>query len=165
MLNKVFLIGNLTRDPEVRYLPSGTALTEFDLAVNRRFKGREGDQKEETVFIRIVTWSKLAEICGQYLKKGRQVLVEGRLKQDTWEAKDGSGKRSRIDIVAETVQFLGSPSSKEDRSGGGHGSSRPTQSPGPPRDQGGAAGPERTSEPDTGAGGFDQGGTEDDLPF
>lgn len=111
MLNKVFLIGNLTRDPDVRYLPSGTALTEFDLAVNRRFKDRNGEMKEDTLFIRITTWARTAEICAEYLKKGSRILVEGRLKQDTWEAKDGSGKRSRITVVGENVQFMDPKSS------------------------------------------------------
>ena len=87
-LNKVLLIGNLTRDPEVRYLPSGTAVAEFDIAVNRRFKNREGELQKETLFIRTASFGRTAEFCGEYLKKGRRVYVEGRLRLDSWEAKD-----------------------------------------------------------------------------
>lgn len=106
-LNKVFLVGNLTRDPEVRYLPqTGSAVTEFDIAVSRSYKDKSNEKREETMFIRVTTFSKLAEICGEYLKKGRAVFVEGRLKQDAWEAKDGTGKRTRISVVANAVQFF-----------------------------------------------------------
>lgn len=103
-LNKVLLIGNLTRDPEVRYLPSGTAVAEFDIGVNRRFKNREGEFQKETLFIRISSFGRTAEFCGEYLKKGRRVYVEGRLRSDSWEAKDGT-KRTRIGVVAERIQF------------------------------------------------------------
>jgi single-strand DNA-binding protein len=103
-LNKVLLIGNLTRDPEVRYLPSGSAVAEFDIGVNRRFKNREGELKEETLFIRIQSYGRTAEFCGEYLKKGRRVYVEGRLRSDSWEAKDGT-RRTRIGVVADRIQF------------------------------------------------------------
>ena len=103
-LNKVLLIGNLTRDPEVRYLPSGTAVAEFDIGVNRRFKNREGELQKETLFMRISSFGRTAEFCGEYLKKGRRVYVEGRLRSDSWEAKDGT-KRTRISVVAERIQF------------------------------------------------------------
>lgn len=103
-LNKVFLIGNLTRDPEVRYLPSGSAVAEFDIGVNRRFKNREGELKEETLFIRIQSYGRTAEFCGEYLKKGRRICVEGRLRSDSWEAKDGT-RRTRIGVVADRIQF------------------------------------------------------------
>jgi single-strand DNA-binding protein len=103
-MNKVFLIGNLTRDPDIRYIPSGTAVSEFDIAVNRRYKNKNGEAKDETAFINIETWGKTAEFCSQYLKKGRRIFVEGRLRQDSWEAQDGT-KRQRIRVVAERVQF------------------------------------------------------------
>ena len=105
-LNKVFLMGNLTADPELRYTPSGTAVADLRLAVNRRFTSKEGEQKEETLFVDVVVWQRQAENCSQYLSKGRSVMVEGRLKLDSWENQQGE-KRSRLRVVAENVQFLG----------------------------------------------------------
>ncbi len=109
-LNKVLLAGNLTRDPEVRYTPSRMPVAEFGLAINRRYKSASGELKEETVFVSITAWSKQAELCEQYLKKGASVLVEGRLKFDEWE-KDGK-KFTKLSVVAERIQFL-------DKKGGG----------------------------------------------
>src|SRR3989338_2507185 len=105
-LNKVFLIGNLTRDPELRYTPNGTAVANLGLAVNRRFKDSSGELKEEVCFLTVTVWDKQAEACCQYLKKGRPVFVEGVLQSRFWETKDGE-KRSAIDVRAERVQFLG----------------------------------------------------------
>lgn len=105
-LNKVLLIGNLTRDPELRYTPSGMAVTNLGLAVNRKFKNKNGELKEETCFITVVSWGKQAEVCNQYLQKGRPVCVEGRLQSRSWETKDGQ-KRNTIEVQAERVQFLG----------------------------------------------------------
>jgi single-strand DNA-binding protein len=110
-LNKVFLLGNLTRDPELRYVPSGTAVANFSVAVNRTYKDNTGEKKEDTSFIRIVVWGRMAEICGEYLTKGRSVLVEGRLKSRSWEGPDGQ-KRSALDVVATNVQFLGAKGEK-----------------------------------------------------
>ena len=108
-LNKVLLIGNLTRDPQLRYLPSGTAVAEFGIAINRRYKGQDGQQKEEVCFVDITTMGRQAETCSQYLSKGRPALIEGRLQFDQWEAQDGQ-KRSKLKVFAERVQFLGSRS-------------------------------------------------------
>ncbi len=105
-MNKVFLMGNLTRDPELRYVPSGSAVVNFSVAVNRTYKDNAGERKEDTSFLRVVVWGKMAEICGEYLTKGRQVLVEGRLKSRTWETPEGQ-KRNAVDVVATSVQFLG----------------------------------------------------------
>lgn len=105
-LNRVFLIGNLTRDPEMRYLPSGQSVTTFSIAVNRSYQTPQGEKKEEVNFIRIVTWAKRAEICNQYLKKGSPVFVEGRLQTRSWEAQDGT-KKNMTEVVASNVQFLG----------------------------------------------------------
>ncbi|RKY42364.1 MAG: single-stranded DNA-binding protein [Candidatus Makaraimicrobium thalassicum] len=113
-LNKVFLLGNLTRDPELRYVPSGTAVANFTVAVNRVYKDNAGEKKEDVSFIRVVVWGKMAEVCGEYLTKGRSVLVEGRLKSRAWEGQDGQ-KRSALDVVATNVQFVGS---RGDRSQG-----------------------------------------------
>lgn len=104
-LNKVLLMGNLTRDPELRYLPSGQPVTSFSLAMNRTFNSQTGEKKEEVTYVRVVVWAKLAEICNEYLKKGSPVFVEGRLQSRSWEAQDGS-KRSTIEVVAQNVQFL-----------------------------------------------------------
>ena len=112
-INKVFLMGNLTRDPEVRYLQSGTAVSDFDIAVNRKYRDRSGEMKEETLFIRIVAWERNAEFCGEYLKKGRRILVEGRLRLDQWEGKDGT-KRSRMEVVAERFYFVDSKAQSEE---------------------------------------------------
>lgn len=104
-LNKVFLIGNLTRDPELRYTPSGVAVVNLRLAVNRRYRDKAGEQKEEVCFITVAAWDKQAEVCNQYLSKGRSIFVEGRLQFRSWETNDGQ-KRSVIDIRAERIQFL-----------------------------------------------------------
>lgn len=105
-LNKVFLMGNLTRDPELRYIPSGTAVASFTVASNRVYTSSAGEKKEETCFMRIVAWARQAELCGEYLKKGSPVFVEGRLQSRSWETPDGQ-KRSTIEVVAQNVQFLG----------------------------------------------------------
>src|ERR687895_1910380 len=102
--NKVILIGNLTKNPEVRYTPSGTPVTNFGLAVNRRFRQAE-DLKEEVCYIDIVVFGKQAEHCGQYLSKGNGVIVDGRLQQRRWETDDGQ-KRSKHEVVAQTITFL-----------------------------------------------------------
>ena len=104
-LNKVFLIGNLTRDPELRYVPSGQAVATFTVAVNRTYNAQSGEKKEEVSFIRVVVWARRAEVCNEYLKKGSPVFVEGRLQSRSWEGQDGS-KRSTIEVVANNVQFL-----------------------------------------------------------
>lgn len=104
MFNKVILIGNLTRDPEMRYTPQGTSVCTFGMAVNRRYK--QGDElKEETTFVNVVVFGKQADTCGQYLNKGRMVLVEGRLQERRWETEEGQ-QRSRHEVVAQAVRFL-----------------------------------------------------------
>jgi single-strand DNA-binding protein len=107
MYNKVILVGNLTRDVEVRYTPSGTAIGNTGLAVNRKFKAATGEQKEETMFVDITFFGRTAEIANQYLRKGSKVLVDGRLKLDQWTAQDGS-KRSKHSVTVENLQMLGS---------------------------------------------------------
>lgn len=104
-MNKVLLLGNLTRDPEVKALPSGQSLAKFGLATNRRWKNKDGEKQEETTFHNIVVWGKQAENCGAYLAKGRQVLIEGEIKNGSYE-KDGV-KHYTTDIVASNVQFIG----------------------------------------------------------
>jgi len=105
-MNKVFLLGNLTRDPEMRYMPSGSPVTSFGLATNRHYTGQDGQKKQDVTFVDIDAYGKTAELCSQYLGKGRQVLVEGRLRFRTWEGQDGQ-KRNKLSVVAERVTFLG----------------------------------------------------------
>ncbi len=116
--NKVILMGNLTRDPELRYIPSGQAVCSFTVAVNRTYASQSGEKKEEVSFIRVVTWAKTAENCNEYLKKGSPVHVEGRLQSRTWDAQDGT-KRSTIEVVAQSVQFLSRAPSRGGAPAGG----------------------------------------------
>ena len=104
-LNRVLLIGNLTRDPELRYIPSGQPVTTFTVAVNRTYLSATGEKKEDVNFLRIVVWGKRAEVCHEYLKKGSPVFVEGRLQSRSWEGTDGQ-KRNTVEVVAQNVQFL-----------------------------------------------------------
>ena len=105
-LNKVFLLGNLTRVPELRYTPGGTAVADLRLAVNRNYTTQSGEKREDTCFLTVVVWGKQAESCREYLDKGSPILVEGRLQTRDWEAKDGQ-KRTVTEVVAERVQFMG----------------------------------------------------------
>ena len=111
-VNKVILVGNLGRDPELRYIPSGQAVANFTLATNDRWRDKEGNNQERTEWHRIVVWGKSAENCAQYLQKGRSVYIEGRLQTREWEDKDGN-KRQTTETIAQVVQFLGG------RGGGG----------------------------------------------
>lgn len=104
--NRVILVGNLTRDPELRYTPSGTAVTEVGLAVNDRRKSQTGEWVEETTFVDVTLWSRTAEVASEYLNKGSPVLIEGRLKLDSWQTNDGQ-KRSKLRVVGEKMQMLG----------------------------------------------------------
>jgi len=107
--NKVILMGNLTRDPELRYIPNGTAVVNLRLAINRRFRDRNsGEQKDEVCYVTAVVWDKQAELCNQYLQKGKPVFIEGRLQSRTFEDSSGN-KRSVLEVRAERVQFLGTP--------------------------------------------------------
>jgi single-strand DNA-binding protein len=115
--NKVVLVGNLTRDPELRYTPKGTAIAKIGLAVNRVWTNEAGEKKEEVTFVDVDVFGRTAENVGQYMRKGRPILVEGRLKLDQWDDKQTGQKKSKLGVVAENVQFLGS--SKDGESGGG----------------------------------------------
>jgi single-strand DNA-binding protein len=139
-VNKVILIGNLGRDPEIRYTPGGQAVTNFSLATGESFTTRDGKREERTEWHRIVVWGKTAENCAQYLAKGRTVYIEGRIQTREWEDKEGQ-KRRTTEVVAQTVQFLGGPRG----SGGGPGREQP----------GGFEGPAEEAPPPAG----------DDIPF
>src|SRR5512137_1632851 len=130
--NKVILLGNLTRDPEVRYTPSGTAVASFAIAVNRKYKQGE-ETKDEVSYIDIVVFGKTAENCGQYLNKGDGILVDGRLQQRRWDDKETGQKRSKVEVVAQTVNFMPKRSGQGAPSGGGR-DSEPM--PEPPVDEG-----------------------------
>ncbi len=104
-LNKVLMIGNLTRDPELRYIPSGSAVTSFTIAMNRVYKLQTGEKKEEVSFVRVVVWGRLAEVCNDYLKKGNPVFVEGRLQSRSWDGPDGQ-KKNALEVIAQNIQFL-----------------------------------------------------------
>jgi len=149
--NRVILMGNLTRDPQLRYLPSNTAVCDFGLATNRRWRDQEGNQREEVCFVDIEVFGKQAEVVNQYMAKGRPILVEGHLRFESWTGQDGQ-KRSKHRVVAEKFQFVGS---REQGQGGG---GAPYNRSAPPQDSGphpGPAGQGPNSVPPTG----------DEIPF
>ena len=148
--NKVILMGNLTRDPELRYTPKGTAIAKIGLAINRKWKSESGEMKEETTFVDVNAFGKTAETIGQYLKKGRPILIEGRLRYETWEDKQTKQKRSKLGVVLETFQFLDSGGGRGD---GGDASAAPSSRP-----AAGAAPAPETAEADAPPEG-------DDVPF
>jgi single-strand DNA-binding protein len=145
--NKVILLGNLTRDPEVRYTPKGSAVCDLGIAVNRSYTLDSGEKREEVTFVDVVLWSRLAEIAGEYLKKGRPIFIEGRLQLDTWDDKQSGQKRSKLRVIGETMQLLGG---RPPGAGGGAaegGESRAGKTTPPPK-------PAAGSEPD-----------DDEIPF
>jgi len=146
--NKVIIAGNLTRDPELRYTPKGTAVARITLAVNRTWKSESGESKEEVSFVDVDVWGRQAEVIGQYMKKGRPLLVEGRLKQDTWEDKNTKQKQSKLKVVLESFSFI-------DSNRGGEGGDTPAA----PRSR-----PAASSVPAAGAGDADA-PSDDDVPF
>ena len=146
--NKVILVGNLTRDPQMSYLPSQTPVVEIGLAVNRRWRGQDGQQREETCFVDCRAYGKQAETLNQYMRKGQPILIEGRLQLDTWEGKDGQ-KRSKHRVIIERFQFLGAPAP--------HPAPAPSKEPAPQETE--AEGrPEPQPDPYAG-------GERDDIPF
>ena len=159
-LNKVMLIGNVTRDPEIKYTPKGSAVTDLGIAVNRVFTPEGGERREETTFVDITLWGRQAEIAGEYCKKGRSIYVEGRLQLDSWEDKTSGQKRSKLRVVGENFQLLGPTPGGGGGSGGGGGDEEYSERPA------------RREQPSSG-GGFSRGGNtapqppieEDDIPF
>jgi len=120
-LNRVILLGNVTRDPELRYIANGTAVTELGLAVNDRHKNATGEWVEETTFIEVTLWARTAELASEYLSKGSPVLIEGRLKFDSWDDKQTGQKRSKLRVVGDRMQFLGAKGQGGGGQGGGEG--------------------------------------------
>ncbi len=159
-LNKVMLIGNCTRDPEVKYTPKGTAVAQVGLAVNRTWSNDAGEKQEETTFVDVELWGRQAEVAGEYLKKGRPVFIEGRLKLDSWDDKATGQKRTKMKVVGEMIQLLGSRDGAAGGGGGGGeysgGESRPAR---PAGGRPSAPPPKRApADPDLDA-------PEDDIPF
>lgn len=167
-LNKVMLIGNLTRDPEIKYTPKGTAIADIGLAVNRNYTTESGEKREEVTFIDVTLWGRVAEIVGEYCKKGRPLFVEGRLQLDTWDDKATGQKRSKLKVVGDNIQLLGGreagggPGGAGGGGGGGEydeggGQSRPQSRP-PARSA--APPPQKRAPVDP-----DLDAPEDDIPF
>jgi single-strand DNA-binding protein len=162
-LNKVMLIGNLTRDPEIKYTPKGTAIAQLGLAVNRSWSNDAGEKQEETTFVDVELFGRVAEIAGEYLRKGRPVFIEGRLKLDTWDDKQSGQKRSKMRVVGEQLQLLGSrdgaPQGAQGGGGGGRseysGEGRAPQRSAP---RPSSAPPRPPADPDLDA-------SDDDIPF
>ena len=141
--NKVMLMGNLTRDPEVRYTPKGSAVADLGLAINRVYTTENNERREEVTYVDVVLWSRLAELAGQYLSKGRAVFIEGRLQMDTWEDKQTGQKRSKIRVVGETMQFIDSGKRETSEEGGGAGNSGGGGGYSRPQQRSGGSGPQR----------------------
>lgn len=150
-LNKVMLIGNLTRDPELRYTPKGNPVADITLAINRSFTLESGERREEATFVDVTLWGRQAEIANEYLRKGRPVFIEGRLQLDTWEDKQTGQKRSKLSVVAENMQFLGPRPEGMEGGGGGRreNANRPTSQSQRPK--------EEAKDPDL--------DPDDDIPF
>jgi single-strand DNA-binding protein len=165
-INRVVIVGNLTRDPDIRALPSGTSVVELGVAVNHRYKNRQTDQwVEEPNYFNVVVFGAQGQACANYLTKGRPVAVDGRLRWSSWEDKNGGGKRSKVDIVADTVQFLGSREDGGGQGGGAQGGGGQAQDQG---NQGFGASdvPADTSDfGDPVPAGGGGGGNDDDIPF
>lgn len=163
-LNKVMLIGNVTRDPEIKYTPKGSAVTDLGIAVNRVFTPEGGDKREETTFVDVTLWGRQAEIAGEYCKKGRSIYIEGRLQLDSWEDKASGQKRSKLRVVGENFQLLG-PRPGGSGGTGGHSGGEEEYSERPPRRE--------PSAGESGGGGFSSGRStaqqppleDDDIPF
>ena len=150
--NKVILIGNLTRDPELRYTPKGMAIAKIGLAVNRTWRNEAGETKEEVTFVDVDAFGRQAETLGQYMKKGSPLMIEGRLKLDQWDDKQTGQKRSKLGVVGENVQFLGSGP------GGGSGGGEGGEAPRRPSAPSAPAASSPAAEPDMPP-------SDDDVPF
>jgi single-strand DNA-binding protein len=161
-LNKVLLMGNLTRDPELRVTPKGTPICQFSLAINRQFKMESGESREEVIYVDVEAWGKQGETIAKYCTKGRPLYVEGRLRLDQWEDKNTKEKRSRMKVVLEQFQFLGDSRGGAAGAGGG-GAAAPASE----FDQTGGGSPERHSPPPRSGGAkpASQENLDEDVPF
>ncbi|HAO79896.1 MAG TPA: single-stranded DNA-binding protein [Verrucomicrobia subdivision 3 bacterium] len=152
--NKVILVGNLTRDPELRYTPKGTAIAKIGLAVNHFWTNEAGEKKEEVTFVDVDVFGRTAENVGQYMRKGRPILIEGRLRLDQWDDKQTGQKKSKLGVVAETVQFLGSPAGGEGGAPAAPRAARPAAAASAPAAEAAAESPHDAEPPH-----------DDDVPF
>ena len=159
-VNKVFLMGNLTRDVELKYTPSNQPVATFGIAMNRRYKTKDGENREETTFVDCEAWARTAEVMSEYLSKGRPVFIEGRLKLDQWQDKEGNN-RSKLRVVVENFQFVDSRGGAGGGSGGGSGSGGGNRASAP-EPVASANRPSAASSPDSGQ---HQPVSEDDIPF
>ena len=163
-LNKVMLMGNLTRDPEIKYTPKGTAIANFGIAINRVFTPEGGEKREEVTFIDLEAWGRTAEVIGEYFKKGKPIFIEGRLKLDSWDDKTTGKKMSKLRVVVESFEFLGSreggggPSAGGGDEGGGSSQSAPARSSAPPQRRPPTSPPRPPADPDLDV-------QADDVPF
>ena len=153
-LNKVMLIGNLTRDPEVRYTPKGSAVCDLAIAVNRTYATDSGEKVQETIYVDVVVWARLAEVAGQYLKKGSSAYIEGRLQMDTWEDKQTGQKRSKLGVVLESFSFLDSGAGRGAEGGAPAAAAAPRPRPAAPAATEAPSGDDSPPPP-----------SEDDVPF
>ncbi len=153
--NKVFLLGNLTRDPEVRYTPKGSAVADLGIAVNRQYTLDTGEKREEVTFVDVTFWGRTAEVAGEYLKKGRSVFIEGRLQLDTWDDKQSGQKRSKLKVIGEMMQMLGG------RPGGGGGGDEGGGEEAPARSAKSGGGSRSAPPPKSGSAEPD----DDEIPF
>ena len=167
--NKVLLMGNLTRDPQLKYLPSQTAVVEFGVACNRKFRTANGEDREEVTFVDVTSFGKQAEVINQYFQKGKPIFIEGRLEYDQWEDKQGGGKRHKLTVVIESFEFVGGRDGggggggggyEADAGGGGDYEQRPQRGPARQPQGAGAARP-APEQPF----GDEQNFKEDDIPF
>jgi single-strand DNA-binding protein len=157
-LNKVMLIGNLTRDPELRHTPKGTAVSEISLAINRNWTNEQGQKQEETTYVEVTLWGRQAEVVQQYVTKGSPIYIEGRLQLDTWDDKETGKKRSKLRVIGENFQFLSGKPGGGGSGPGGYNSERPQQS---------QVAPQQRSGPPQGASAapVDDFQEDDDIPF
>ena len=170
-LNKVFLMGNLTADPELRRIANGTAVTDLRMAINRTYQGKDGERQSDVLYVDVTVWDRQAESCCQYLKKGRAVHVEGFLKMDSWDDKTTGEKRTKLKVQADRVQFL---DRKDDMGGGGASmgddeygapAARRPMGNGAPRPAYGGSAPSAPRRPSTPPAAIDQDVEDDDIPF
>ena len=149
-LNKIMLIGNLTRDPELRHTPKGTAVAEISLAINRNWRDEAGNKQEEVTFVEVTLWGRTAEVAQQYLSKGKPCYIEGRLSLDTWDDKETGKKRSKLKVVGETLQLLGG----KPQDGSSYAARESREAPAPAARQSAAAAPANSDYQE-----------DDDIPF
>jgi single-strand DNA-binding protein len=163
--NKVLLMGNLTRDPQLKYLPSQMAVVEFGIAVNRKYRTQSGEDREEVNFIDCTAWGKTGEVINQYFQKGKPIFIEGRLKYDSWEDKQGGGKRSKLTVVVDNFQFIGGRDGGGQGGGGSQGGDEQAPRRSGPPQRGQRPAPQQQQQAPEAPFSEEQQFSEDDIPF